>query len=574
MEQLKQVLKYQFWILLGVALIIPFVGWFMSRSMMAEALARSDILKKKNDSLVVRPDDPNETWGQQVGVINTEQEKQALLAWRALYERQKPFMVWPKRMVNDPSKIENYHQVVYRTDYAEELNRVRQIVKPYDEENEKGLVRYSEELLPNPNSEWTYQAPTVEQIVAAQEDLWLLTAILSAIASVNEGASSVYDAPVREIVELLLRGGSPKGSSSSGGALAKSSGGTAAAPGAAGTAAGMATMMLRGGGGISGRADSSLGSIADHKINPTEDLGAERAVASAKTDASPAASGTGLQKGAGPAGSPTMLMPGGDRDMLMVPSSAGSNRGGASGTNRYCDEKKEWRTRGFSLEVIMEHRRVPDLLVALSNAEGWPINILRVHVADSSDGDLVGTEGASPAGDMPTRSMMSPGMKRSGSGASPMPVGGPASRGAAPSAAPSSLKSRPPTSRRSDRDDDVAPSNNAPSALDDPNLAKVSIVGVIYIFLQPKELPVTPPPSQTPGAPQTPVAAAPADPTTATTDAGASSEEAGADSNVDEKPESKTGESTDEPAAAAPDAGADPKPKPDAEGKPESGDSR
>src|SRR5262245_31314513 len=167
MEQLKQVLKFQFWILLGVALILPFVGWFMSRSMMAEAAARADTLKKTQDQLVVRNDDPNETWAQQVDLINKQQENQALLAWRALFERQKPFMVWPKRMVNDPSKIENVHKEIYAEDYVKELERVRQIVKPYDEEENKGLVRYGEELLPNPNSEWTFQAPTVDQIVAA-----------------------------------------------------------------------------------------------------------------------------------------------------------------------------------------------------------------------------------------------------------------------------------------------------------------------------------------------------------------------------------------------------------------------
>jgi hypothetical protein len=266
-------------------------------------------------------------------------------------------------------------------------------------------------------------------------------------------------------------------------------------------------------------------------------------------------------------------MPVGDRDMPTGGSFGASNRGGGPGTNRYCDEKKEWRTRGFSLEVVMEHRWVPQLLVALANTEGWPISILRVHVADSSDGDLVGTEGASPGGDS-MRSMMPSAMKRSGSGAPPGTAGGLAGRGAPPSAMPSAMP-KPSPSRRLERDSDSAPSSNAPSALDDPNLAKVSIVGVVYIFLQPKELPVTTPPAQTPGAPATaPVATAPADPTAATSDTAGSSDEAGVEGDPDEKPESKTDESTDEPAAAAPDAGADPKPKPDAEGKSGSGDSR
>src|SRR5262249_6040732 len=131
-----------------------------------------------------------------------------------------------------------------------------------------------------------------------------------------------------------------------------------------------------------------------------------------------------------------------DRDMM----TSGASRGGGAGTNRYCDEKKEWRTRGFSLELIMDHRRVPDLLVAPSKMEGWPVNILRVHVADSSDGDLVGTEtgtGPGPSSDM--RAMMQGMRAAAGSGAPPGP--GPVGRGAPPSPAP---MSRPAMQRRLD----------------------------------------------------------------------------------------------------------------------------
>jgi len=578
MDQLKQVLKYQFWILLAVALILPFVGWFMSRSgMITEAVARADTLKKLNDQLAVRPDDPNETWPQQVGVINDEQAKQALLAWRSLYERQKPFMIWPKRMVDDPSKIENVHQEIYREDYAKELDRVRQIVKPIDEESGNGLVRYGEELLPSPNAEWTFQAPTVAQIEAAQEDLWLLTAILSAIAKVNEGASSVYDASVREIVELLLRGGSPKGASSgmagSGGSAKVPAGGAGGPTStAAGAGAAMSMMMRGGAGAMSGRTESAIGNIGDHKINPNDDLGAERPAASAKTGSASSPTGqTGTRAGHGGA-APLAIGPMADRDMA----SAGSSRGGGPGTNRYCDERKEWRTRGFSLEVIMDHRRVPDLLVALSNVEGWPINILRVHVADSSDGDLVGTEAGGASAD--TRSMMS-GMR--GSGAPPGPgAGHGGGRGAAPSLPPMSRPpmSRPPLERRQDRDSESGSGTTsfAPSALDDPNLARVSIVGLVYIFLKPPELPPTTTPAQSPGASPAPVAAAAADPAAATTtEAETAADDAGTAGDADEKPESKTEEPTDEPpAAAAPESEADSKAKTDGDGKAGSGGTR
>src|SRR5690242_13597408 len=96
MEKLQQVLKYQFWILLAIALILPFVGWYMATGGMAtEALARTKSLQDLQKSLNVNNDDPNGEWQRQLSTINAEQEKQSGIAWRALFERQKPFMLWP-----------------------------------------------------------------------------------------------------------------------------------------------------------------------------------------------------------------------------------------------------------------------------------------------------------------------------------------------------------------------------------------------------------------------------------------------------------------------------------------------
>jgi hypothetical protein len=67
--------------------------------------------------------------------------------------------------------------------------------------------------------------------------------------------------------------------------------------------------------------------------------------------------------------------------------SSSSSRWSPSNMGRYRDDKPEFKTRGFYLEVIMDHRRVPELLVALANAD-WPINVLYVQEADFKDEDL------------------------------------------------------------------------------------------------------------------------------------------------------------------------------------------
>src|SRR5437588_210452 len=85
----------------------------------------------------------------------------------------------------------------------------------------------------------------------------------------------------------------------------------------------------------------------------------------------------------------------------------GSGHGGGWNMERYRNDEPEWKTRGFPLQVVMDHRRSPDLLVALSNCE-WPINVLGVHEADYKDEDLVRVAGGSGGGggmmQMPARS--------------------------------------------------------------------------------------------------------------------------------------------------------------------------
>src|SRR5262249_8712786 len=148
-------------------------------------------------------------------------------------------------------------------------------------------------------------------------------------------------------------------------------------------------------------------------------------------------------------------------------------------------------------------------------------------------------------------------------------------RSSVPSSGPMTM-SKNASPRRSERDSDRSfegmSAANTPSPLDDPNLARVAIVGVIYIFQKPPELPVTPTPRPA-APPAAPLASVSGEPADAAADPAASSDAAAA-GDADEKPEPATDESTDDPATAAPDAGADSKPKPDSEDKAGSGQSR
>ncbi|HTI50390.1 MAG TPA: hypothetical protein VL475_05545, partial [Planctomycetaceae bacterium] len=106
MDKLKQVLKYQFWILLGVALIVPVVGWVMARSgLIQEAEARTKVLDGLSTKLKAGPDDPNNDWQRGVAEINKLQQDQVRQAWETLYDQQQSRMIWPPKI--DPDKFDS-----------------------------------------------------------------------------------------------------------------------------------------------------------------------------------------------------------------------------------------------------------------------------------------------------------------------------------------------------------------------------------------------------------------------------------------------------------------------------------
>jgi hypothetical protein len=216
---------------------------------------------------------------------------------------------------------------------------------------------------------------------------------------------------------------------------------------------------------------------------------------------------------------------------------------------RYRDEQKEFKTRGFSLQVVMDHRRIPDLLVALSNCEHWPINVLRMHEADYKDEDLVPGDGESTMGGrMPP--MGGYGGPRSGSSAgsgmnSEMMMR--SMRGMMNSRAGSPAITRPPAAMRGAEEGGEGYSV-ARSALDDPNLANVAIVGLIYIFNKP-DPPPAPAVTQPVGTTQ-PVAGTTSAPAETAASAADAAEESDSASAADEKAGEKTDEKPDDSADA------------------------
>ena len=497
MDKLKEFQKYQFWVLLGVAMILPLVGWFMSRSgLVAAAEERTKKLDGLRSSLNASADDPNQDWAAKLAQINKVQEDQIRTAWMHLYAAQSELMTWPENI--DPEAMALKDVELYRRGYKHEVEKIRQIVKPLDEISgelldEPGrLVNLPDSLMPHPDYDWATAAPTAKEVRAAQEDLWLLSALLTSIASVNENATSQLDAPVREIVALMLRGGSPK---SAGGARSTTGSGSPMGGMGGGMGGGpMAEMMKNMRAGADGGMGSGAGiGIEAVSFNPDDEMGEQVEDKDASKASSTPSGATG--GGAGPAaGMPSDMM----KSMM---SNMGGGMGGSrsmtstANMKRYVEEKTEWKTRGFYLEVIMDQRHVPHLMVALTNAE-WPIRITRVHQADLNDETLAsgsaGMPGMPPMGrgaagggmDMMKKMMAGAGSARPGLGARPMRTGPDADDDG-----PRPIGSGRPTPSRSEgggRSDSM-------SALEDPMLVTVAIDGLFTIFNKPPEDKTAPP---------------------------------------------------------------------------------
>jgi hypothetical protein len=414
MKQLEPILKYHFWILLGIGLILAFTGWWMTTGQMKAAInTRKDAIEKAV-KMIPSGEVPSKDWEAKLKAINEQQKRLVDQTRDQLYARQKEKMVWPE-VIREVAATLPYrgefkntvHHLNYRDNYMTEVMRVYSIPRPITPTNPEGVVVFPLSVMPH--RVWGDAIPSSKQMWDSMEDLWLLEPILQAILEVNGGASaSRYDASILAIELLKLRGGdrSKIGKSAGGG------GGTGGMPTGGGDMMGaafrppMAGSMAdddkdwagagrMGGGGGGGGLDADDNLIFG-------DPGAGEAGGGGAPGGMPAGPPAGFGVGAAEM-RPNMA----DKDF--GPGNLNSNE---ETGRRYIDDDKAmpYRTRGFKLIVVMDHRKIPELYAQLTSSERspWPIQILQMHVGRLSDagglqsglamGGAIGPGGIGPAG--------------------------------------------------------------------------------------------------------------------------------------------------------------------------------
>lgn len=466
MDKLKPILAHKFWIVFGVALLVPVIGWWMDTgSLQAEIKNRQDKINKAFTDSTVGSDVPNDKWSAELQKINTVQEAQKRKSAQYLYESQKALTVWPedvRPMMKDlafRAPIPQRALDIYRNTYFNEVERVRQTVKPYYVDG-TGLVVLPETAIPYiPRSKWEFLPPTPDEMWNAKEDLDLIEGLLKAVVQVNGEAAAINEASIRQIDTIELMGGTLKATASGGGgggaagpmgdmagAVAPPMGGFSGGPGGSGGAAGG-----RGGGG------SSTAAFA-----PSEEFGSQSNSGGGGASAGPPAAA---------AGAATPMGGGGET---------------AAPASRYVDEDPNlpYRRRAFYMKVVMNHQKVPDLIASLASLP-WPVEVVRVQqVAKFDDisggGGGLGTPGGLGAGAGP----MAAG---AGFGGGPMGPALDVGFGARPMGRPMAAGAVGPEGDGAGAQANEAAKRVYDAAMSDPLLAEVAIAGLMTLYLPPKD---------------------------------------------------------------------------------------
>jgi hypothetical protein len=357
MDQLKAILEYKFWILAGLAILLPPIGWWAATDSLAvETEAREKKIADAEKALGTVKEVPNDKWIQGAKEIGRELNASVAESQEHLYQHQKGVMKFPQ-IVQDA--LDKCH-LKYRQDgttqdffnakeffvgcYDQDWKDARDVVKPFNVRTGEGLVLLPLELTStgtevplitrHPEVESWRQTLgfTAAQMYDVQEDVWFLRSLMQAIAKVNAGTTEIGNARIKRLIQASLRGGDASDLA----ARRQAKGGTTA------TASRSRSMSANFGsrpGGAGGGGDSQY--KGPKNFDPDDIFGSD-----------------------------------GSKD-----TSGGTGKKDAAASvdvKRWVEATQKYNKRGFVLQVVMDEREIPSLLTALSESP-FPIEIKHVE---------------------------------------------------------------------------------------------------------------------------------------------------------------------------------------------------
>lgn len=224
-------IKYHFWILVSVALIVGLTGWALATSALATYYKNQKTKIEgefsKTFQITSKQNHPNKSFEEGVDKLNNAPgsglKASVLQAWDAVYDEQKnKVLKWPAelgedfiRHVQDKGPASEIH-VDYRERYQNyvkaEFPRLVKIVhaRSYngaDVASAEPGKQLDVELVHwrgdnqrdiDDSLDWP-RAPTTKELLYVQENLWVLRALLEIISRVNDTATGRYNAKIKDI---------------------------------------------------------------------------------------------------------------------------------------------------------------------------------------------------------------------------------------------------------------------------------------------------------------------------------------------------------------------------------------
>ncbi|QDV28980.1 hypothetical protein Spb1_08470 [Planctopirus ephydatiae] len=469
MEKLEPIIRNRFWILSGLVVILSLAGWWMASSSLATTIdTRTKEIKAAEDK-IPKGNVPSADYSNKLSTINTYQERQVELARTMLWDQQRAKMAWPKNIqpyadeAGYRGEFAPLARDIYRTSSPSDIASVWQKVRPFNAQTGEGVVVFPLQAMPV--KYWRDLPPTSKEMWDAQEDLWLLDSLLSTITQLNGGetTNNRLDASIHQILKLQLMGGKrgePIDAPAAGGDPSGGGGEGYTPPMALGGDA-----FSSGGGGRGGKIASPTS--ADFPIK--EEFGT--------------AGGEGGLNGSSSSAD----------SFAADPSALGDGAPQMAAARRYIDDDEgaPFRTRGFYLSVLMDHRRIPDFIAELTSNERsvWPVEVVRVQmIRKNEDGNFArggasglpnyGAEAGSFGGSSPSFGTASEGF--TGGGANNVP----------PEFLTQSQGINPQDANNPMLMNKIQAANAAlQTALSDPNIAEVVIAGYFTLYNPPQTAP-------------------------------------------------------------------------------------
>ncbi len=241
MDQVQKALKilkeHYFWFLCGFVVLASGVSWFMTTSwLQTETDSRISALDQQFSavqSIRSTPLHPNDKTNAGMEALNEDYKGRVAKAWEFQFEQQKEILVWPNilsrkgmQTVRSLKPIETTVPFItphdesqeklnandrdqYRNFINRELPKLAEIIDAQwaatarrdSVVGKEYLVDWNasnQEQLVSSRFEWP-TVPITLQVLYAQEDLWVMTALMEIIRNTNAGATARYQAPIKEI---------------------------------------------------------------------------------------------------------------------------------------------------------------------------------------------------------------------------------------------------------------------------------------------------------------------------------------------------------------------------------------